>query len=587
MKSVACFCFIPFCLLPIAGATPQGSGEGVNAEKSWRSELYPEDWKPGYANEAGYSLRDFSYAGYQSGEVEIPDDIAQRKIFNVLETPFYADANGINDSTDSIRAAIQAAEDAGGGVVFLPEGVYRVSPGDGAERAVFHIGSNNVTIRGEGPERTFIVNTDPEMRSTSVFWVSETIRDGGPPYWFIPLHGTIKVTADIDPHQSSFLVADASSFSTGDWIAIREDVTEDFVDGFGVEGLFSRLLQLNLGQVYLRKITDIQPEQNRIHVDIPFHTFLRESAGLRAYQVSAPLQEVGIEELSIGMRINQETIDGSITRRGASPGGEDVEDWIYFSRGIERGNWNELLNSETSSLYQLHQSYLITFEHVANSWIRNVHTFRPQENPVDVHLLSNGIRLDWSRQITVTGCELSNTAFVGGGGNGYGISLGGQDILIENTGIHRFRRPVSHRFRSTNGNVVLQSTFTDSIGADWHMWLSPANLMDSVTLDNCLIEAKYRGLDHGFGTTETVIWNTHGRNYRQSWYAPDEEFIIDTCQAEHGYVIGTSGEAFVVRANQCDNLIPDWIEGIGMGNTLIPQSLYLDQLERRLNASRE
>jgi hypothetical protein len=41
---------------------------------TWRSSLYPENWKPGFKDSNDRFLHDFSYAGYHQGEIDIPTD---------------------------------------------------------------------------------------------------------------------------------------------------------------------------------------------------------------------------------------------------------------------------------------------------------------------------------------------------------------------------------------------------------------------------------------------------------------------------------------------------------------------------------
>ncbi|HSI83495.1 MAG TPA: hypothetical protein VK970_06905 [Candidatus Methylacidiphilales bacterium] len=52
------------------------------------------------------------------------------------------------------------------------------------------------------------------------------------------------------------------------------------------------------------------------------------------------------------------------------------------------------------------------------------------------------------------------------------------------------------------------------------------------------------------------------------------QIIILSQQWDKGYVIGTRGPCAEIDSN-------DFVEGKGKGDTLSPQSLYLDQLERR------
>ncbi|RPI99197.1 MAG: hypothetical protein EHM39_06945, partial [Chloroflexi bacterium] len=61
--------------------------------------------------------------------------------WDVTDPPFNADKTGVNDATNAIQSAIQAAEDAGGGVVWMPAGKYKVT-------GSIHI-YNHVTLRGD------------------------------------------------------------------------------------------------------------------------------------------------------------------------------------------------------------------------------------------------------------------------------------------------------------------------------------------------------------------------------------------------------------------------------------------------------
>ena len=126
------------------------------------------------------------------------------------------------------------------------------------------------------------------------------------------------------------------------------------------------------------------------------------------------------------------------------------------------------------------------------------------------------------------------------------------------------------------------------------MQLSPVNLAENCTVDDCVIEAwAYRGgggTEHGHTTTETVLWNNRGERYSSDiWYDAGAKFIIDSNQYGRGYVIGTRGPAADIRVDAPpswglygDDKTPEWVEGVGQGATLEPQSLYADQLARRL-----
>ena len=48
----------------------------VKGADTWRSSLYPSNWTPGYTNSSGQFLQDFSYAGYEKGEKEVPTQMS-------------------------------------------------------------------------------------------------------------------------------------------------------------------------------------------------------------------------------------------------------------------------------------------------------------------------------------------------------------------------------------------------------------------------------------------------------------------------------------------------------------------------------
>lgn len=130
MKRTALFLtaiLLLFSVAQSAGAEyiTQGEGQNMNmeaaAQDTWRSSLYPADWYPGYQDASGRFLQDYSYAGYYKGEAEIPTNLLGT-IFNVIASPYNADNTGLTDTTAAIQHAIDDAQAAGGGVVYLPSG---------------------------------------------------------------------------------------------------------------------------------------------------------------------------------------------------------------------------------------------------------------------------------------------------------------------------------------------------------------------------------------------------------------------------------------------------------------------------------
>jgi hypothetical protein len=275
------------------------------------------------------------------------------------------------------------------------------------------------------------------------------------------------------------------------------------------------------------------------------------------------------------------------------------------------------MRKETGA-YQVHFTHYIVFRNAINCWARNISSYKPKENNKDIHLLSNSLLLTESRNVTIENCNFSYPQYKGGGGNGYMFTIAASDCLISNSTGKGARHNFAFKSMYTHGNVIYNCTGSDPrYSTDFHMHLSMANLLDNFVSDGDFIEAKFRsgggvtGFMHGQVTTESVFWNTKGVKSH-----PDKDFLIDSRQWGWGYVIGTSGvmdkvvttpvsetekqwgtnlisdipelkerhaESPLTQSNSVYyNTAPeDFVEGVGKGESLIPQSLYLDQLAKR------
>jgi hypothetical protein len=119
-------------------------------------------------------------------------------------------------------------------------------------------------------------------------------------------------------------------------------------------------------------------------------------------------------------------------------------------------------------------------------------------------------------------------------------------------------------------------------GSDHHMHFSQANLFDICTGEDSWFEARYRpsGTEprHNITAVHSVFWNTRGTGATGG-------AVVRSEQARHGYVIGTSGPRSAVelpRVAPAGTDPVDHLEGEGLGVTLVPQSLFLDQRAFRL-----
>ena len=510
---------------------------------TWRSQYYPEDWEPGYADDEGRFLHDFSYAGYHRGERPIPSN-PPGDVLDVTEPPYSADPTGEENSTAAIQAAIDTAGARGGGVVYLPAGEYRIAPVRGRQEAL-RIENSGVVLRGDGPEATFLFNDSTQMRRKAIIRARPTHGDN----WFDPISDTKTPLAEDASAPDKHVVAeDVSGLEAGDWIVVTHDVTEAFVAEHA-EHLVDDWAGRLPGIAFYRQVTDIDPGTGRVGIDIPLRYGLKTRDGARLYKVPPHIEEVGIEDLAIGNREHP----------GDTWGFEDYRE-------------------ERTAAHDVHGSYAINFFHVTNGWVRRVHTYRPAVNEGPHHLVSNMLVLNYCRGVTVKDCDFREAQYRGGGGNGYGYVMRGNDCLIQHCYGKELRYVFDFKSMFANGNVVHRSV-SDGVTSDFHMHLSVSNLLDNLELlDSAIFNARerpYTATPHGITTDQSVFWNTLGEG--------EGDCVIDVRgQSGNSFIIGTRGERTYIRGLK-DEHHGVYYEGEGRGYTLEPQSLYEDQLQRRLN----
>jgi mannan endo-1,4-beta-mannosidase len=516
---------------------------------TWRSKLYPENWQPGFMDERNRFLHDFSYAGYYQGEKEIP--FITENILDVTLPPYNADNTGTGNATAAIQKALDDAGQAGGGVVYLPAGTYRINPG--TADAALRMRYSNTILRGAGPDSTFIYNDAVFMRQKNII-----LMTGESASWSTPSGTTVKLRADLLFPTQVIPVVSVAGFKPGDEIILRSGETSAFIEEHGMAGLWT---DWSSRVMFHRTIDSIDVDKKLIYIDSPTRYFMKLRDNARIYHAKQHITGSGIENLSIGNRQNDKN-------------GWEEEDYT----------------SQANGAYDVHASHAINLKNAFNCWVKNINTYKPESNSDDFHILSNGLLLDQCRGITVDSCFFQKPQYEGGGGNGYMFTLQSNDCLIKNSRANHSRHNFDFKFPHSNGNVIHNCIAENSkYSSDFHMYLSMANLFDATTVDRDYLESTFRpwggSVLHGYSSTQSVFYNTTGLAYH-----PNRDYIIESRQFRHGYIIGTSGPAYRVKLDPVggttggysyDTSPRDWSEGIGTGDQMIPQSLYLDQLQKR------
>ncbi|MCR5703714.1 MAG: carbohydrate-binding protein, partial [Eubacterium sp.] len=540
-------------LLPVIGLQEKTTVKAAG----WRSALYPEDWTPGYSiNNGTQYIQDFSYAGYEKGEKALPTTMSGTTA-NVLD--YGADSTGGNDSTTAIQNAINAVQNAGGGTIYLPAGTYKVKP-SGTGAAALKITGSNILFKGDGIGKTFIRCYAENMMNSQVILVQ------GDAAWDTVNGASTNLSKDITKPTTSIPVNSTSGFAVGDYVVVRSDRTQGFIDEHQMNGFWSASLNpTTMGPTFYRQVTAVNTSNNTIEVDIPTRYALKTRDSARIYKVKTPTRRnIGLMDFSIGNKMNPKT------------NGWGEEDYKTSGTGA----------------YEANQAFLIKFSNCVNCFAKNIATYQAG-NSSQIHMTSNGLDLNRTRNVTIDHCDFSYPQYEGGGGNGYGINLCGQETLIKNCSSTSARHSFAFKYSYANGNVIYHYTSTDpKYGSDFHMYLSMSNLIDNEELNGDFVETHvrpYGGTDgnrHGVTSSQTVFWNTKGNRYKSG-----TNYIIDSRQHGYGYIIGTQGAATSVKTTPTSesstygnpNTAPeDYKEGIGQAAELIPQSLYYDQLEKRL-----
>lgn len=538
--------------LPGEGAIVRPDGPAaVGVEGTWRSTVQGE-------------LPDFSFAGYRGGLQALPDlDVIAARRDVVLD--FAADPTGESDST----AEVQAAIDLGPGIVWFPQGLYRI---DGALRVT----TSDTILRGAGADVSRLWFAAPDgvgFRSHLTF---------APAAGALVRGGANALTEDAPSGATDLALA--APAAAGD-VEVGWVITDEFVRAHGMEGTW-QAFNGTWQPFFHRELTVDDAGRASLDVPLRYPTLVRDQASV--VPVQGLLSGVAVEDLG-------------------------VADAIGFAQA-----WQE------------NQTHVIAFERVKDSWIRGVRSFPspaapetapgPEELPPEIppgtpelpaeawgvgaHLRSGGIVVKLSKRVTITDTHLQLAQNRGGGGNGYlfEIRQSSEILTVDSTGRagrHNFIQNwgfgttgcVWLRVHSSEGTTVLIPQFPiGAIGAsEFHHSLATANLIDSSVFDDGWAALNRGDWSSGAGhaATANVFWNTGGTGTLRSF------------QYGTGYVIGTAPELTVRADTDPAVLAPfdrgaaagtepaDHVEGLGRASLLRPRSLYDEQLVSRRRAAQE
>jgi hypothetical protein len=505
----------------------------------WRSVLFPEGWTPDATLESGQFLHDFSYAGYRNSESPIPTEL-DLPVFSISD---FGAVEG-EDATLAIQSTIDAATEAGGGIVSIPEGLYRCDD-------LLIVSASNVVLRGAGSEKSrlyFSRHLDMSDKSHIVFRGNLTTSP------------EILLVSDGENRSSWLEVADASTLLVGDDVAVGWEISEQFIDEHGMVGTW-KAFNGQWVPFFRREIVaiDSSSEPHRIQLDVPirYPALLRDGASVK--KESGYISEVGVQDLGLSNAV-----------------------------GFEEA-WSNV------------RVHLVEFRGVKDGWIERLRSFDSPLAPdaddgVRKHLQNGGVVVRASKRVSVhdTTMELAQNRGPGGCGYLFEVRTSSEILFsdcVARKGRHNFIQNwgfgttgcVWLRCFSSGGLSVPLQAFPEIGGrgySEFHHSLATANLIDSCTFNDGWKAVNRQDWSTGAGHTATqnVFWNNGGTGR------------LVSRQYGQGYVIGSEPELEIATTlttglgnKEAAGTSPeDYTEGLGLGETLEPTSLFDAQLGLRI-----
>ncbi len=161
-------------------------------------------------------LPDFSYAGYASGEDEAPL-ISRKKYtyFNIED--FGAVSNDGKSDREAFIATIAAMKEAGGGVLYCPEGIFDLSEEEPISESIV-IDFAPFVLKGAGREKSILCMTQPQLpKNPEQMWTS-------PPLILIKAPNikprTTNITKDAKLGSRLITLENTEHIKKGDWVKL-------------------------------------------------------------------------------------------------------------------------------------------------------------------------------------------------------------------------------------------------------------------------------------------------------------------------------------------------------------------------------
>ena len=288
LKSITIKCSLFACSLIVFTATSK-MAQGQDLQPSQLFKAYKE-------NKHKSLLPDFSYAGYHSGEEEIPT-ISNYKVFNV--TDFGAKPGDDISDREAIQAAVTSANNNGSGIVFFPKGRFLVNEDSTAVAGIISKGSN-IIFRGSGSGPG---GTELFMKHALLPADPQKMWTGPPMFIFTAKGGDVKignVEKSANVGDVEIQLNTTGKLEAGDWIALKllnnsSSLIDEELSPYKVDTTWSYLVKKGVDVCMYYQILRISKNIIRLHAPLAYKVDASKQWKVDKFANAA---EVGIENIA-------------------------------------------------------------------------------------------------------------------------------------------------------------------------------------------------------------------------------------------------------------------------------------------------
>lgn len=477
-----------------------------------------------------HTLPDFSHAGYRGGGVAIPD-VASAVTLSPLEDE--DDTAQIQAAIDEVSAMTPDADGFRGAVVFAA-GEYDVS-------STLEITTSGVVLRGASQqtlgEGGTVLRARTSIRDRLISFRGERAFDtnGG---------SRVDITSEyVAVGATRIDVEDATGFSAGERIDVRRTPNDEWLRVTGMDD-----------------ITDPSGED--------------ESWRASAYEISHLREIESIEGQTLILDIP--IVDSIRTDFGGGDVARVTTDDRIHSCGIED---MRLISDYDDDDDEDHAWVAVAFENAENSWARRLTT---------LHFVRTAVQFESSSFNTAEDVASLDMKGSTAGGRRYAFDVNGTSVgnlfqrCYASTGRHNFVTGS----RVPGPNVWLDCLAENSINDDGphHRW-STGLLFDNIETLQLRVQNRYAsGSGHGWSGAQVAFWNVNitSTSVNTSNEKP-ADIVVDAPVSALSWAVGIIGDGELTTSSR----IADQPQGVveSLGESVVPRSLYLAQLEDRLGAS--